>query len=258
MPIFEVHGQTVFYSAHVGATDSAAQPALVLVHGAGGSHLHWPAQLRRLGGASVYAFDLPGHGHSSGVGYSSIAEYSALLAAWRRALVLPRCVIAGHSMGSAIALDFALNHPDALAGLVLVGASSRLPVAPAILNGIQQDFDATTELITTLCYGPATPPAKRKKNVEFLRKVGAQLLLGDYLACNSFDVTDRLAEISAPTLIIGGHHDKMMPVKLSERLQQRIAGSELRVLDCGHMIPIERPEATAALIGDFVARIKTQ
>jgi pimeloyl-ACP methyl ester carboxylesterase len=255
MPTFEYHGQTVFYTAHADAP--AARPPLVLVHGAGGSHLHWPAHLRRLDGAPVYAFDLPGHGHSGGAGYSSIAEYSNLLAAWRQALALPRFVLVGHSMGSAIALSFALNHPDNLTGLVLIGASSRLPVAPAILNGIQQDFDATAELITNLCYGPATSPTKRQKNVEFLRKVGAQVLLGDYLACNDFDVTDRLAELRTPTLIIGALHDKMTPARLSERLQQRIAGSELHLLDCGHMIPIEQPEQTTGLIGDFVARIAT-
>ena len=256
MPIFEYHGQAVFYTTHADA--SFAQPPLVLVHGAGGSHLHWPAHLRRLGGAPVYAFDLPGHGHSGGAGYSSIAEYSNLLAAWRQALALPPFVLAGHSMGSAIALSFALNHPDDLAGLVLIGASSRLPVAPAILDGIQQDFDATSELITSLCYGPATSPAKRQKNVEFLRKVGSQVLLGDYLACNGFDITDRLAELRTPTLIIGAIHDKMTPAKLSERLQQRITGSELHLLDCGHMIPIEQPQQTTTLIGAFLTRLATR
>ena len=63
------------------------------------------------------------------------------------------------------------------------------------------------------------------------------VLLGDFLACNEFDVTSQLDKIKAPTLIICGAEDKMTPLKFSELLQDGIANSQLHVLDnAGHMV----------------------
>ena len=60
MPYVTVAGERTFYALYQG--DVRSKRNLVLVHGAGGSHLDWPAPLRRLRGANVYALDLPGHG----------------------------------------------------------------------------------------------------------------------------------------------------------------------------------------------------
>jgi pimeloyl-ACP methyl ester carboxylesterase len=73
MPYVEMNGERLFYTVSRGAKDS---PALILVHGAGGSRLHWPGELRRLPGATVYTLDLPGHGRSEGQGRDTIAGYA--------------------------------------------------------------------------------------------------------------------------------------------------------------------------------------
>ena len=66
--------------------------AVVLIHGAGGNYLSWPAQLRRLHGFRVYALDLPGHGKSSGAGRQSIRAYSEAVVNWLAAAGVSRAM----------------------------------------------------------------------------------------------------------------------------------------------------------------------
>jgi pimeloyl-ACP methyl ester carboxylesterase len=75
---------------------------VVLVHGAGGTHLYWPSQIRRMTGFCVYALDLPGHGKSGGSGLQSISGYGRCMIDWLGAIGLEQAVFVGHSMGSAV------------------------------------------------------------------------------------------------------------------------------------------------------------
>ena len=77
MPYAKVKAQRLFYTPVRSRTRDA--PTLVLIHGAGGSHLHWPPELRRLPAATVHALDLPGHGRSDGPGYDTITAYVTVL-----------------------------------------------------------------------------------------------------------------------------------------------------------------------------------
>ena len=95
--------------------------------------MHWPGELRRLPDHEVYALDLPGHGRSGGPGRTDIGAYAEVVREFADALKLPAFVLGGHSMGGAIALEFALRYGSRLAGLILVGTGARLRVAPEIL-----------------------------------------------------------------------------------------------------------------------------
>ena len=118
---------------HGGGADPGSPP-LLLIHGAGGSRLHWPPGIRRLTGWRVLAIDLPGHGDSPGPGERSIEAYTGCVLEWLDEYGVERVIPAGHSMGGAIALTLALQAPDRLAGMVLVGSGARLRVAPSILE----------------------------------------------------------------------------------------------------------------------------
>ncbi len=253
MPSVTVNGQTIFYAASNKAIPSAP---LVLIHGAGGTHLHWLPQLRRLPNTPVYAPDLPGHGRSTGDNYKSIADYRAWLLAFVEALDLPPFVLAGHSMGGAIALDFVLAYPERLVGLGLVGTSSRLRVVPTLLTGLQSDFAATTEQLVDLMYAPTVHSQTKRIALQRLRAVDPALLYADFSACNAFDVSAHVAEITVPTLIVCGQLDKMTPVKYSERLHEQLPNSELHGLaNAGHMVMLEQPAETTRLLASFLARI---
>jgi pimeloyl-ACP methyl ester carboxylesterase len=134
-----------------------------------------------------------------------------------------------------------------------VGASARLRVAPAILNGIQTDFDATTANLIEMMYGPTVDPPHRQRYLQALREVDLAVLYADFGACDGFDVSIRVGEIDLPTLIICGLLDQMTPAKYSERLHTQIRHSELHLLDnTGHMAMIEQADATTYIFKKFL------
>ena len=262
MPYATIAGERTFYALYQG--DVRGKRNLVLMHGAGGSHLDWPSSLRRLGGASVYALDLPGHGRTGGTGRvlslpkgrSSIAAYRDILFAFLDTLSLDRAIVVGHSMGGAIALDFALHYPHRLAGLVLVGSGARLRVSPAILTGILSDFEATVDLIYDYAYGPGASEQLKRLGRQRMLKTSPEVLYGDYAACDAFDVMERLGEVHCPTLIIGGTADRLTPSKYSIYLRDHIPGAELVLVDAaGHMVMLERSEAVTRAISNFIASL---
>lgn len=254
MPYVTVHERKLFYAQQRGPLH---KPALLLLHGAGGSHLDWPAELRRLPDTAVYTLDLPGHGRSAVPGYNCVTDYANSAADFITTLPLNRVVLVGHSMGGAIALDLGLRRLPQLAGLILIGSGARLPVAPAILDQVLTDFNAATAFIVQHEWAAHIPAQVRQLSLERLRQTPPAMLHGDFVACNTFDVRHRLAEIALPTLIIGGTADKMTPLKFSQFMAEHIPNAQLVALpEAGHMMTLEQPTAVAAVVQDFLTNLK--
>jgi pimeloyl-ACP methyl ester carboxylesterase len=253
MPKINVNGEEIFYRLHRG---EAGQVPLVLAHGAGGNSMHWPGALRRLPAHDVYAVDLPGHGKSGGKGRQSIAAYAEVVANFAAALKLPPFVLGGHSMGGAITQELALRNPECLAALVLVGTGAKLRVAPQILSGILTDYQGTTELVTEWAHSPDTPPGLLPEYTRRLRQVPAEIIHGDYLACDVFDRRADVAQIRHPTLIICGTVDRMTPPKFSQWLKDELLDAELVwVPGAGHMVMLEQPSEVASAVARFLQRL---
>ncbi|MCX7791288.1 MAG: alpha/beta hydrolase, partial [Chloroflexaceae bacterium] len=216
---------------------------LVLVHGAGGSRLHWPGSLRRLPGATVYTLDLPGHGRSAGAGCDTIEGYATAVADFLRAVGVERAVIAGHSMGGAIAMCLALDFAGLVSGLVLVATGARLRVAPAILEGIRDDFAQSVALITRYAWSAQAPARLVARGRKGLLETDPAVLLSDFTACDRFDVMDRLGEIRVPTLVVVGTEDQLTPPRYALFLAGHIPGALLAVIEgAGHMVMLEQPD----------------
>jgi pimeloyl-ACP methyl ester carboxylesterase len=249
MPLIDTPRGELFYATK---RDSDGGPVLVLVHGAGGSHLHWPAQLRRLSGATVHSLDLPGHGRSQGSGCDTIEGYVAALVAFFDGVGLSSAVVVGHSMGGAIAQKLALAQPERVQALVLVGTGAKLRVAPAILEGVKHDFDQVVDLITRYAWSAEADPALKNLGREALRQTGPEVLLSDFLACDRFDIMDRVSEIDVPALVIGGTSDKLTPIKYSRFLAEQMPNAQLTIVEgAGHMVMLERPEETVSALREF-------
>ena len=247
----------LYYFSH--GEQNVSRPPIVLIHGAGGTHLHWSPQSRRIPGQRIYALDLPGHGKSGGLGSQSVADYARSVVEFLDALGFNQAVIVGHSMGSAIALTLALDHPRRVAGLGLVGSGARLRVASAILEGSSsaETFPAVVKLINDLEFGPYVNPRMKELAAQRMLEIRPSVLHGDFSACNQFDVMARLGEIKTPTLILCGAEDQLTPVKYSEYLQSHIAGARLVAFPgAGHMVMLEEPIAVAKELGEFVDGIK--
>jgi pimeloyl-ACP methyl ester carboxylesterase len=233
-------------------------PPLICVHGAGGTHNNWGYQLRGLSDiAQVYTLDLPGHGRSAPPGHDTIAGYAAAVRAFFDALGLARAALAGHSMGGAVALQAALDAPERVVGLGLVGTGGRMRVAPAILAGLDGDRLATIRTIVEYSYAPDAPERMRRQAEEAYALCDPAVYRGDYLACDAFDVLMRLGEIGCPTAVVCGTADRMTPPKYAEVLRDRIRGATLSLIPgAGHMTPIERPAEVSAALGELVARLE--
>jgi pimeloyl-ACP methyl ester carboxylesterase len=147
------------YYAETGAKMEAAAPPILLIHGSGGSHLDWPGSLRRIVGRRVLTLDLPGHGRSTPPGRETAADYAADVIGLLDALAIDTAIVAGHSLGGAIALQLALSHPERIAGLNLVGTGARLRVHSAILDHILPEPVPTAALIVQWEYAPGTSQA---------------------------------------------------------------------------------------------------
>ena len=231
----------------------AAQPPVVFVHGAGGTHQHWLYQVRDLPHSPTYALDLPGHGRSEGQGRDSIAAYGDWLVAFLNAIGEEQAVLVGHSMGGAIVLEMALRHAGRVAGLGLVATGARLRVAPAILDGIQENPEAAVRLICDFAFGPETSPEMVRMGRRQMGAISPEVLYGDFAACDAFNVMDRLGEITAPAFVLYGSQDHLTPSKYSIYLRDQIARAVLHLVEgAGHMVMVERPAAVVEALSSFL------
>lgn len=240
------------------APAGAHGPPLLLVHGAGGTHLHWPEAIRALPGRRVLAVDLPGHGQAPQPGEQTIAAYASALLGLLDALGIPRVVVAGHSMGGAIALTMALAAPDRVAGLFLVGTGARLRVAPALLEASADPARAAevAEGMAAACFGPAVGAEERAALARDTVALPRGVLHGDFTACDAFDAMDGLAAVRAPAFLVVGSEDRLTPPKYAAFLRARLPGEGLLVVPAaGHMVACEAPAEVAGAASAFLGAL---
>lgn len=250
MPRVNTAAGELFYTVKRGPGDG---PIMLLAHGAGGSRLHWPPELRRLAGATVYTLDLPGHGRSSVSACDTIECYTHAVVAFLEAVDIGHPIVVGHSMGGAIAQMLALEHSHLVSALGLIATGARLRVASAILESIRDDFDHAVALITRYLWGPEASESLMGLGREALKHTGPNVLLSDFQACDGFDVMDRLGEIEIPTLVVCGTADALTPLKYGRFLGEHISDSRLLIVEgAGHMVMLERPREVGEAVRDFV------
>jgi pimeloyl-ACP methyl ester carboxylesterase len=160
-------------------------------------------------------------------------------------------------MGGGIAQDVALRHPDRAAGLGLIATGARLRVTPAIFDGLRQDPEAVVRLVCDLVFGPETPPEMVRLGRRQMGAIPPDVLCGDFVACDAFDVMARLGEIGVPTLVLCGSQDVMTPVKYSTYLRDQIRGATLHLVEgAGHMVMVERPDAVLQALTTFLQQLQ--
>lgn len=239
-------------------SNSAQHPHIVLIHGAGGTHLHWPPQIRRLPDSKVYALDLPGHGKSSGHGQQSISAYADSVLTWLDAQKISRAMFVGHSMGGAIALTLGLQYPARVLALGLLGTGARLRVDPVLLEHTSRaaTFPAAVEAITERAFSPQTPERLKELAAQRMGEIRPTVLHSDFLACDAFDERDRIAQIQAPSLILCGQADQLTPPRHAQYLADQLPNAEIQLIpQAGHMLQLEAPEAVAQALTHFLAQI---
>jgi pimeloyl-ACP methyl ester carboxylesterase len=266
---------------HCLTAGSAGSP-VVLLHGGGvdAAAFSWKHTLGALAqaGHRVYAPDWPGYGGSDRPEADyTIDYYIDILTQILDALHLPQASLVGLSMGGAAALGMALQHPERIQRLVLVdaeglgadvpgghlgylavhapGASTAgyalqrhsRPMVRQTLSAMVGDRHALSdELVDEAFQLIRQPGAGRAFHTTQLSEVGWHHLRTDY--------TEQLQDIQAPTLIIHGEADPLVPVAWARRAHERIPASRLITFPgIGHLCPREAPNAFNAAVADFLA-----
>jgi pimeloyl-ACP methyl ester carboxylesterase len=223
---------------------------IVFIHGSGGSGAVWHYQTRAFAGSD--AIDLPGH--PQGELLPSIEACADWIKGYIDSRGYSDVVLVGHSIGGAIAMQYALQHPEDLAAIVLVGSGARLRVMPQTLEALRGAIDDPTQLGPMLRF--SWKEVERNLRNELIAKheaLGAAPFVNDLEACDRFDIIDRLGEIATPTLALCGTEDVMTPPKYSRFLAEKIAGAQLEIIEGGtHMVFLEKPDAVNQAIERFL------
>ena len=243
--------------------------ALVLIHGAGDSAAVWGRQVDHFSKhRKVLAIDLPGHGaRLSESGMDRHEKYAQEVCRMMDQHGIAKAVVVGHSMGGAVAMMMALEHPQRLQGLVLVATGARMKMRPEFLEHARQaaatygnQIPASSHLIPTeQMIHPDIPAPVVEWIKQRIGKASGQATYADFQANNNFDVMSRLSEVKIPTLVVGGSDDRMAPQKFSDFLASSIAGARLVMLTpSGHYPNVEQEERFNQVIEEFLDTLDAQ
>jgi pimeloyl-ACP methyl ester carboxylesterase len=264
----EVDGARLHY------VDRGAGPAVVLVHGLGGNLRNFYAVVDRLTATCrVVAVDRPGSGYSTMISgaHPGLRAQAAIIARFCGQLGLDRALLVGHSLGGALSLALALDHPDRVGALVLISTLSQVQhERPAVFKALDIHSPTLRWLIAWTLMAPlgklahqATLKAVFAPEMvpnSFDRDSGAGLgLRPDSFIAASQDMitvsdqlsmmTPRYPSLAIPVDVIFGRQDPILNYHAhGERLVAALPNARLHLIDGGHMIPMTVPDQIAHLI----------
>jgi pimeloyl-ACP methyl ester carboxylesterase len=220
------------------------EPAAVCVHGAGVSSREWLPLVAELGCTrQVWTVDLPGFGASRGLSRTlGLPALTDALVDWLAAARLARVCLIGGSFGCQVAVDAAVRYPDRVSHLVLVGPT----VDPA---GRTFSRQVVRWLRNTRYELPRMAPL----NIADYRDAGLCRVVATFREALADRVEDKLPYVAAPTLVVRGDHDRLVPQAWAEEVTRLLPRGRLAVVPgAGHMVPFRSPSAVAHLVDDFL------
>jgi pimeloyl-ACP methyl ester carboxylesterase len=240
---------------------------VLLLHGQPGSIRDWERLVSAIDGrATLIALDRPGwDGHSPPADLQGNVD-AAVAALERRGI--DRATVVGHSLGGAVAAWLAADHPERVSRLVLAAPAANLDSLYALDRWLATPvagYLASVAALAGLGLALTTGPVRRHIADElalddrYLQAAGRRLLAP--AAWRAFVIEQRalirdlpvlesrLKDISAPTTIIAGSADRIVPVHAARRLAGQIPGAELVLLPgAGHLLPQRHPQRLAEVI----------
>ncbi|OON62893.1 alpha/beta hydrolase [Massilia sp. KIM] len=269
--IVEVDGQRL----HV--RDQGSGPPLLLLHGLGGNlgHFNYGAVAQLSKSFRVVAVDRPGSGYSPRAGDvpADLSTQARALAGLVRQLGLERPTVVGHSLGGATALTLALEHPDTVGALALVAPLTHPPEqVPPVFRGLLMRPRWLRTLFAHTLAVPLGIASSRRVLAEvfapdavapdFAVRAGGLLSLRpahflascadlQALAAHMPALERRYGELSVPLAILFGRDDRLLDWRANgQAMVEKAPGARLELVEGGHMLPVTRPELTAAFIAE--------
>lgn len=251
---------------------------VIMLHGLGGSVEDWSFNINALAQHHrVYAIDLAGFGCSDKPPVVFTFSYGAqFVNDFMEVQRINRASLIGLSMGGGVTLQFAIQFPDKVDKLVVADSAglgrelafilrfvtlpligelltrpSRKGTALSLKQYVYNPALITKELVES-SYQLAALPKAQKYFLSTLREFAN---FCGQRAENILSIVDNLATITAPTLILWGQQDRILPVTHAHVAQGRIPNAELHILNpCGHLLQLERSEEFNAFVLEFLAR----
>ena len=235
-------------------------PQLVLIHGpgAGACADAYYYQSRYFPGS--VAPNLPGH--LEGTRCPDVARYAEWVRGWLWARGLNKdLVLVGYTLGASIALQYGLDYPDEVKGLVVMTVAARPKVRPPgtyelRLRALEDPkvYEEWLEYQRKAMH--LVEPRLRDRLLERHRQVGPMSQYHDLKAIDAFDVRDRIAALKPRLLLLRGLKDHGNPPEYEIEIHKAVPGSQyIKLPDAGHFPPTEIPEKFNALVEQFVAAL---
>jgi pimeloyl-ACP methyl ester carboxylesterase len=230
---------------------------LVFLHGpgAGACADAYEYQLKHFAGS--VAPTLPGH--LEGEPCPDVARYMEWVRGWLWAQGMKRnLVLVGYTLGASIALQYGLDYPNEVTGLVLMTVAARpktrKPDTYEMRLRAMKDPGAYEEWLAfqrhTMQF---VEPSLRERLMERHRQVGPLSQYQDLMTIDAFDVRDRIATLKPNLLLLRGLDDPGQPPEYEKEIHEAVPGSQyIKLSGVGHFPPTENPEQINALIEQFV------
>jgi pimeloyl-ACP methyl ester carboxylesterase len=248
----EVNGHSSYCYTNSREIDPTKE-SVVFVHGSGLDHTVWTLAARHFArqGRNVISVDLPAHGRSEGEPKKSVEDMADWIIEVLDALDITTAAIAGHSLGSLVALDCAARHPQRIRAAALVGSIAPMPVSDAILDAAKNNQHAALDMLTQWGYskrhqyGGNSNPGMWMigSTLRLFERARPGVLFADMNACNTYSAgLERAAQVQCPVLMVLGREDRLTPLRGTVPLQQALTTARIEVLDgAGHTMMTESP-----------------
>jgi pimeloyl-ACP methyl ester carboxylesterase len=254
------------------------EPAVLLIHGLPGTAEDFEDVTPLLAGHRTVAIDRPGYGFSSG-GYFPFSRQLQAVSELIEKLHLGHPVLVGHSYGGTISLGYAERHPGGVRGLVLVDAAAgdcprhdtaftraqarfiqavELPVlaqvADVTFSQLVRTVSSEPEEKEAFYPAPVNPRHRHRVLAITLKHGNLEAYAGEILhADKEVDgVTNGLAGVRVPTVVIQGEQDKLVKPQCGRSIAASVHGARLQMVPGGHMAPYTHPAAVAAAVASLV------
>jgi len=259
MPSFHHNGIRLEY-LDTNPNAGADECTLLFVHGAGSSSEIWEFQVEEFSPTHrIIATDLSSHGKSqTGKNPVSIEVYSEEILALVDYFGIERYILIGHSMGGAVSMSYVLLPPKVMPlGLVLVGASPDLEfgkIAPGLaIEALEYQFG----LFRSSEAEKGSRVYQIKKREEESRRKKPAVFRGDLLACNDFDISSRIGEITLPTFCVVGDDDDIIKPAVMTEFEKQLPRADLAVVpNSDHCPMLENATHFNRVLRDFIEYIE--
>ena len=245
-------------SVHTLKGGSGAGAPVVFLHSIEGN-LGWLPWMDAIAEKStVYAPTHPGFGESERPDWLESVSDMARFYLWMfQEMGLDRVSLVGHFLGGWIAAEMATMNPGILQSLTLVDSAGVRPsdgeIADVFLLGeeetLRRSFHDAASVPKYADLFPADPTPEQLEARIINREMTTRLCWKPYMHDRS--LLPLLSRVNAPTLIVWGAEDRIIPPNAARRIHEAIAGSRLEIIpQCGHMPHVEKAETFAWLVGD--------